>query len=81
MYRVRSTLNEHRLFASELKSLDRETQTGYVLERKAFLAKRVPEVGAEMTQLRKELRKMLDNGGDQLNLSSKYYRLAEKLLK
>jgi len=61
--------------------LNREAQTVCVGQRKGFLAKQVPEMEEEIAQLRKDLQKMLDKGGDQLNPSGKYYALSEKLVK
>jgi len=73
--------DERRLFLSELRALDRETQTAHVLLRKEFLSKKVPEMEQEMMQLERSLRKMLASPTDQLNPSGKYYVLAEKLVK
>mmetsp|Transcript_28649 Transcript_28649/g.61447 ORF Transcript_28649/g.61447 Transcript_28649/m.61447 type:complete len:103 (-) Transcript_28649:239-547(-) len=72
---------ERKLFASELRSLERETQTDFVRERKEVLAKLVPEMEEQMLQLRESIRRMLESGSDQLNPSAKYYVLAEKMLK
>jgi methionyl-tRNA synthetase len=77
-YRLRE---ERRLFASELRALDRESQTQHVLQRKNFLAKTVPKMEEEMIGLQKSLRKLLDSPTDQLNPAGKYYVLAEKLVK
>jgi hypothetical protein len=73
--------NERRLFLSELRALDRETQTEHVLLRKKILSKEVPAMEQEMVQLERSLRKMLASPTDQLNPSGKYYVLAEKLVK
>ncbi len=72
---------ERRLFASELRALDRETQTQHVLQRKDFLSRKVPEMEKEMYELQKALQRMLASPTDQLNPSGKYYVLAEKLVK
>lgn len=73
--------NERRLYASELRALDRETQTTSVLQRKDALAKLIPEIDEELTELQTRLRKMLASSTDQLNPSGKYYVMAEKLVK
>ena len=73
--------DERRLFASELRALDRETQTQHVLQRKDFLSKKVPEMEQEMYELQKALQKLLASPTDQLNPSGKYYVMAEKLVK
>lgn len=72
--------DERRLFLSELRALDRETQTTHVLLRKEFLSKQVPKIELEMIQLQRSLRKMLASHTDQLNPSGKYYLLAEKFV-
>ena len=64
-----------------MRALDRETQTQHVLQRKEYLAKKVPEMEKEMISLQRSLRQLLDSGSDQLNPSGKYYVLAEKLTK
>jgi hypothetical protein len=74
-------VGEHRLFQSEIKSLEREAQTISVLERKSFLTKEIPRMAEEIATLSAALTKMLVNGGDQLDPSGKYHKLAEKLLK
>lgn len=67
--------------SSEMGTLKRARQTGHVFERKQFIERRVPEMEEEMFELRRELQRMLDRGGDQMNPSGKYYILAERLLK
>jgi hypothetical protein len=74
-------VGEHRLFQSEIKALEREAQTISVLERKAFLAKQIPTMAEEIETLSAALTKMLVNGGDQLDPSGKYHKMAERLLK
>ena len=69
------------MYASELRALDRETQTVSVLQRKDALAKLLPEIEEELTGLQTRLRKMLASPTDQLNPSGKYYIMAEKLVK
>ncbi len=73
--------NERRLYASELRALDRETQTISVLQRKEALAKQIPELEEELMGLETRLRKLLASPTDQLNPSGKYYVMAEKLVK
>lgn len=74
-------MGEHRLFQSEIKSLEREAQTISVLERKAYLRKEIPRIAEEIVTYRAPLTRMMVNGGDQLDPSGKYYKMAAKLLK
>mmetsp|Transcript_20824 Transcript_20824/g.42867 ORF Transcript_20824/g.42867 Transcript_20824/m.42867 type:complete len:101 (-) Transcript_20824:146-448(-) len=78
MKRLRS---ERRLCASELRALDRETQTMHVRQRKDFLSKKLPEMETEMIELEKKLRSMLSSPTDQLNPNGKFYVMAEKMIK
>jgi len=68
------------LFASELRALERESQTVSVLQRKDVLSKKVPELEGELIELEKTLKKILLSPSDQLNPSGKYYVMAEKLV-
>merc|ERR1719333_213319 len=73
--------NESRLFESELKALDREMPSLHVEQRKEFLIKEIPKMKEEMEVLQIQLSKMINADNDSLNPSSKYYILAEKLVK
>ena len=66
--------------ASELRTLQRETQNRYVLQRKEVLAEEVEKMEDEISSLHKELQKLLESGSDELNPDGKYYRMAKKLV-
>ena len=73
-------VGEHRLFKSEIKTLEKAAQTISVLQRKEFLRKEIPRMAEEIATLNAALTKMMANGGDQLDPSGKYHKMAEKLL-
>ena len=73
-------VGEHRLFQSEIKTLEKAAQTISVLQRKEFLRKEIPRMAEEIATLNAALTKMMANGGDQLDPSGKYHKMAEKLL-
>lgn len=68
------------MFASEMRALDREAQTVSVLQRKDFISKTIRPIENEMIELHKKIQKMLASETDQLNPSSKYYVMAEKIV-
>ena len=73
-------MGDHRLFKSEIKTLEKAAQTISVLQRKEFLRKEIPRMAEEIATLNAALTKMMANGGDQLDPSGKYHKMAEKLL-
>ena len=73
-------VGDHRLFKSEIKTLEKAAQTISVLQRKEFLRKEIPRMAEEIATLNAALTKMMANGGDQLDPSGKYHKMAEKLL-
>lgn len=73
--------HELRLYRSERNALEREKQTPHVLQRKVFLDDEMPHMEDRVLTLIVQLTKIMNNGGDQINPSGKYYILAEKLVK
>ncbi|OEU11747.1 hypothetical protein FRACYDRAFT_263306 [Fragilariopsis cylindrus CCMP1102] len=77
---LKRLVGDHRLFKSEIKTLEKAAQTISVLQRKEFLRKEIPRMAEEIATLNAALTKMMANGGDQLDPSGKYHKMAEKLL-
>jgi hypothetical protein len=78
---LKTVRNERMLYQSELRALDRGLDSSpHVAERKKLLRSELPKLEMETETLAKDLIKMINHGGDQLNPSSKHYVMAEKLV-
>ena len=78
---LKSLLQEHMLYKSELRALAREYQSDHVINRKKDLNdKLIPEMEKEMRSLQGDISYILNGSSTQLIPSADYYVLAEKVV-